>query len=48
MARQPGVADAPSHRNPSETSMFKFVGWTAGIIFLIGLLVVVGVFKLIF
>lgn len=31
-----------------ETKMMKFVGWTLGIIFVIGLLVVLGVFKLIF
>ncbi|MDH2328829.1 hypothetical protein QCN27_18425 [Cereibacter sp. SYSU M97828] len=31
-----------------EAPMFKFIGGTIGIIFLIGLLVVIGLFKLIF
>ncbi|MEO5574074.1 MAG: hypothetical protein ABIR48_06280 [Gammaproteobacteria bacterium] len=31
-----------------EIEMMKFVGWAVGIIFIIGLLVVFGVFKLIF
>jgi hypothetical protein len=32
----------------SEVSMLKVIGWIVGIIFLIGLLVIVGVFDLIF
>lgn len=35
-------------RTGVETEMFKVLGWTVGIIFLIGLLVVTGVLKLIF
>jgi hypothetical protein len=31
-----------------ETRMFKVLGWIAGIVFLIGLAVVVGIFDLIF
>lgn len=35
-------------RNTQEISMFKFIGGVAGIIFLIGLLVVIGILSLIF
>jgi hypothetical protein len=31
-----------------ENSMLKFIGGTAGIIFIIGLIVVIGIFKLLF
>ncbi len=31
-----------------ENTMLKFIGGTAGIIFIIGLIVVIGIFKLIF
>jgi hypothetical protein len=31
-----------------STPMLKFIGGTAGIIFLIGLIVVIGLFKLVF
>jgi hypothetical protein len=36
------------HASTRETFMFKIIGGTVGIIFLIGLLVVVGIFMLIF
>lgn len=35
-------------QNDQESSMFKFIGGVAGIIFLIGLLVVIGILSLIF
>jgi hypothetical protein len=47
MVRARALADAAG-KDRLERAMLKFVGWTAGIIFLIGLLVVIGVFKLIF
>jgi len=31
-----------------EVTMLKFIGGTAGIIFIIGLIVVIGLFKLVF
>ncbi len=36
------------HDTKQETNMFKFLGGAVGIIFLIGLLVVIGIFSLIF
>jgi hypothetical protein len=35
-------------QEPAEDSMFKFLGGTIGVIFLIGLLVVIGLLSLIF
>ena len=35
-------------RNKQETDMLKFIGGAAGIIFIIGLLVVIGILSLIF
>ena len=36
------------HRYIAENAMIKVLGWIVGIIFLIGLLVVFGIFDLIF
>ncbi len=35
-------------KNTGEHGMLKFIGGTAGIIFIIGLIVVIGIFKLLF
>lgn len=39
---------APHWRRNQESIMLKFLGGTIGVIFLIGLLVVIGIFALIF
>ena len=48
MARLPGPDLWWAQRNSPEPPMFKFLGKTAGIIFLIGLAVVIGLLMLIF
>lgn len=44
----PGPEAAHGPSNTGDAAMLKFIGGTIGVIFLIGLLVVVGLFALIF
>ncbi|MCQ4326798.1 hypothetical protein NAV26_17695 [Pseudomonas stutzeri] len=54
--RRPGGTNAAGGRlsqnhslgKTGESSMLKFIGGTAGVIFIIGLIVVIGIFKLLF
>ncbi|MCQ4243839.1 hypothetical protein [Stutzerimonas decontaminans] len=44
----PGLSQNYRLGKTGESSMLKFIGGTAGIIFIIGLIVVIGIFKLLF
>jgi hypothetical protein len=50
LSNAPGPGVSQNHRlwKTGENSMLKFIGGTAGIIFIIGLIVVIGIFKLLF
>jgi hypothetical protein len=43
-----GTRQTPDNPDKQEASMLKFIGWAILIIFIIGLLVVIGIFDLIF
>ncbi|MCQ4265182.1 hypothetical protein [Stutzerimonas stutzeri] len=47
-ALAPGRSQKHRLGKTGENSMLKFIGGTAGIIFIIGLIVVIGIFKLLF
>jgi hypothetical protein len=47
-ALEPGMSQNHRLGKTGENSMLKFIGGTAGIIFIIGLIVVIGIFKLLF
>lgn len=48
MVTQRGFAPAVMQRQKGESEMLKFIGGTIGVIFLIGLFVVIGILALIF
>lgn len=45
---EPGLSQNHRLGKTGENGMLKFIGGTAGIIFIIGLIVVIGIFKLLF
>lgn len=47
-AQESGRRKRPARPERKETGMLKFIGGTIGVIFLIGLLVVIGLLALIF